>query len=338
MKILFVGSTHPDSTSIYYFQNLKRLGFEVSSWDPGFFKDRTLFERLFKHPSRKRIKLVNLALLKHLREVSYDLVFVMGENYFQKETVQEGKNNRTKRPQFLFHSHDNLFAPGVRKPEDFFESLSEFDIAFTTKSMNVSKYASLGQPNTHFIASAFEPSIHRPIAPQMSLLKSAVPVSFVGTFDHSRIAYLEAVGWDNLHVWGNGWRNYSSYRRYQKAITPKAVYSFDFADAISQSACSLGLLREEANDLHTQRTFEIPACGSLQIAPRNEEIQSFFSEDKEIVLFNTLEELKEKAHFYLHHPAQRQKIAKAGFDRCLNGQHTYFDRTQTMLNLLRTSA
>ncbi len=338
MKVLFVGSTHQDSTSLYYFQSLSRLGHETLSWDPGFFANLSLLERAFKQPSRKRIAQINLALLKRLKEGNFDLVFIMGENYFQESALEEGKKACSKRPRFLFHSHDNLFAPGVRKPSDFFKSLSAFDIAFTTKSANVAQYRSLGQPNAHFIPSAFEPSIHKPIAKQTSRLDRSIPVSFIGTFDYSRIAYLEAIGWDKLHVWGNGWKNYASYRRFKKAITPSAIYSFDFADAISQSACSLGLLREEANDLHTQRTFEIPACGSLQIAPRNDEIQSFFEEDKEIVLFGSLEELKEKTLYFLQHPEHRQRLAKAGWERCLHGKHTYLDRTQTMLNLLHTSA
>jgi spore maturation protein CgeB len=337
MKILFVGSTHQDSTSVYYFQSLVRLGHETLSWDPGFFQGRSLLERLYQQPSSKRIQQINQSLLKQLKGTQFDLVFVMGENYFRGEILNEIKSSGSKRPLFLFHSHDNLFAPGIRKPPDFFESLSAFDIAFTTKSANVAKYASLGQPNTYFVPSAFEPTIHRPIGKQSSRLNTPAQVSFVGTFDGSRIPYLEAIGWDKLHVWGNGWKKYASYRRFQESITPHAIYAFDFADAISQSACSLGLLREEADDLHTQRTFEIPACGSLQIAPRNDEIRSFFEEGKEIVLFGSADELREKTHYYLNHPADRLRIAKAGLERCLSGKHTYLDRTQTMLSFLALS-
>jgi spore maturation protein CgeB len=117
-------------------------------------------------------------------------------------------------------------------------------------------------------------------------------------------------------------------------IVPHAVYLTDFADIICRSSISLGLLREEVSDKHTQRTFEIPACGSLQIAPRNDEILSFFKEDDEIVCFDSPEELKEKVGFYLAHPASRERIARNGFKKVTSSNHTYQHRVETMLEKL----
>lgn len=47
------------------------------------------------------------------------------------------------------------------------------------------------------------------------------------------------------------------------------------------------------------RNFEIPMCGGLEICRFNEELASYFEDGKEIVFYNSLEELKDKADYYL---------------------------------------
>ena len=158
-----------------------------------------------------------------------------------------------------------------------------------------------------------------------------IDVSFVGTYDRSRDALINAVGWHQLKVWGSHWKKFSEYSVHSNQIHNGAVYYFEYADILSHSRISLGLLREEAEDRHTQRTFEIPACGSLQLAPRKPELLSFFEEDKEIVCFDSPEELREKVEFYLKHPKTRDAIAKRGYQRVLEDGHTYGDRVATIL-------
>ena len=47
------------------------------------------------------------------------------------------------------------------------------------------------------------------------------------------------------------------------------------------------------------RTFEIPMCGGLEIAPYSEELASYFEDGKEIVLYKSEDEFVEKSKFYL---------------------------------------
>ena len=48
------------------------------------------------------------------------------------------------------------------------------------------------------------------------------------------------------------------------------------------------------------------------------ETAELFEEDKEIVMFKTPEELVEKSGYYLSHDEEREKIAKAGYEKVLN--------------------
>lgn len=339
MRILFIGSTQGTACSLYYFTSFSRLGHSVIPFDPEYFQASNPLEkiavRLRKGPTPKKVQRVSDRIVDICRRNRFDLVFVMAENFFSHATMEEIRKHVPNPPLFAFHSHDNVFSSGICKPADFEKTLRAYDFLFTTKSQNVARYKQLGQANAYFIPSAYEPSVHQPVPLSYSRCADRnLKVTFVGTYDHSRQPYLEAIGWENLHVWGNDWKRFPGYTAHADRIAAHAIYYFEFADVMSRSQCSLGLLREEAEDLHTQRTFEIPACGALQVAPRNEEILSFFREGEEIVCFASPEELRDKLNHYLANEGERSRIARKGHERCLKDHHTYQDRVSEMIGII----
>lgn len=330
MKILYVGSLEPTACATFYLHAMQKAGFEVTPFDPQLFATDGLFERVVqrvrKAPAPTKIEEAKKEIVQACKKRQYDAVFVMSENFLAEETLEEVRSLRNEKPLFLYHSHDNNFSDGILKPKRFFETLAKYDFVFTTKSQNVARYKELGQKNALYIPSAFDPAVHRPIAG-----KSQFDISFIGTYDYSRDKYLDQVGWEHLYVWGNGWKRFSKFNQYKGQIVDHAIYLKEYAEVVSHSKISLGLLRDEAQDLHTQRTFEIPACRSFQIAPRNAEILGFFEEDREIVCFSSLEELADKTQYYLKNEAQREKIAEAGYQKCLKSGQTYQDRIQSII-------
>lgn len=338
MRILYFGSTDGTACALHYFTAFARLGHEVLPFDPGYFRAEGPLERIARRlhrgpiPARRRRVAARLEQL--CRRNRFDAVFVMAENFLGAADIEAARAaSGDHRPLFLYHSHDNNFAPGILRPPDFAAALAAYDVAFTTKSQNVARYRALGQARAHYVPSAFEPTVHHPVPPELSCLPGPLAVSFVGTFAPSRLAQLEAAGWDRLHVWGSDWPRWSGFDAHRDRITPNPVYFFELADVLSRSRISLGFLREEAEDLHTQRTFEIPACGTLQVAPRNDEMLSLFEEDREIVCYSSTEELRDKLTWYLGHEKERARIARQGYQRCLDGKHTYVDRCDEMLRV-----
>jgi len=338
MRILYIGSVSPTACASYYANAAEDLGHMVFRFDPKLFEsssplDSTLI-RIAKRPRPKNILSAKEQILNQCKENKIDLILNLAENFLSVDFLKSVKDLPNP-PKILYHSHDNNFSSGILKPNDFFESLALYDCVFTTKSQNLQRYQMLGQPLSFFIPSAFEPTVHRPIPSAESKLGTSLfEISFVGTYDRSRDKFLQVLDWNDLYVWGDRWKRFSEYRKHKSHIVPQAVYFPDFADILSHSKITLGLLREEAHDRHTQRTFEIPACGTLQIAPRNEEILSFFDENKEIVCFETVDELKDKVSFYLKNERERNRIAHNGHLRVLNSGHTYKDRVKTMLEKL----
>jgi spore maturation protein CgeB len=343
MNVLYFGSTDETAGALHYYNSLARAGHTVLAFDPRYFDTAGPVEKLRRHLNGGPLPARREAVARRLKEVCrtgrFDLVFVMAENFLSGETIREIRSAASHPMRFLYHSHDNNYSDGILKPAGFFrETLPEYDFVFTTKSQNVERYRRDGARKVHYVPSAYEPALHRPLAPEESRLGSrSFDVTFVGTYDRSRDNYVDTLGWERLHVWGNAWNRYPGYAKTRDRIFPRAIYYLELADVLGRSKVALGLLREEAEDLHTQRTFEIPACGALQLAPRNEEILSFFEEDEEIVCFSSAEEMREKALHYLANDEAARKIARAGRKRCLEGRHTYDDRVAQMMAAL-TSA
>ncbi len=73
------------------------------------------------------------------------------------------------------------------------------------------------------------------------------------------------------------------------------------------------------------RNFEIPGCGSFLLTGQAENLRNYYEVGKEIVCFKDMNDLIEKARYYLYHEDERAAIAQAGCQRTLR-EHTYVHR------------
>jgi spore maturation protein CgeB len=71
--------------------------------------------------------------------------------------------------------------------------------------------------------------------------------------------------------------------------------------------------------------------GGFYLTEYQEEIETFYDIDREIVCYRTKEELLDKIRFYLRHPTKRAQIREAGRRRCLS-QHTWAKRFEKVLH------
>lgn len=80
-----------------------------------------------------------------------------------------------------------------------------------------------------------------------------------------------------------------------------------------------------------QRIFDIMSVGGMVMSNYQEEIPELFDIDKEIVLFHTPEEFKEKARFYLSHDSLREKIGINGYLK-VKDKYNYTKSLQDMFS------
>lgn len=83
------------------------------------------------------------------------------------------------------------------------------------------------------------------------------------------------------------------------------------------------------------RTFEAMATGSCLLTNWIPTIEEFFEDGKHLVLYRSVEEMVDKAHYYLAHDEEREKIAAAGYEEVI-AKHTIGHRVNTILEALTT--
>ena len=102
----------------------------------------------------------------------------------------------------------------------------------------------------------------------------------------------------------------------------ETITSDNYAKMISSALFSLGCLSKRFPELHTTRTFEIPACGTALLTERNEETTSFFDED-EAIFYDNLDDLINKLRYYEKNLKALKDLTDKGMRKVNDGGYDY---------------
>ena len=109
------------------------------------------------------------------------------------------------------------------------------------------------------------------------------------------------------------------------------LFNENYALAIASSKITLTFLSKINEDLHTSRSFEIPACGGFMIAERTSEHTTLFEENKEAVYFSSNNELLEKINYYLNNEIVRKEIINNALKRSKSSGYSYDDMADKLV-------
>ena len=224
--------------------------------------------------------------------------------------------------------------------KNIWECLPLYDAVFTTKSYHMDDEAVKSRArNLHFINHGFDPEVHRPIHTSDAFLSTyACDVSFVGNRSPKKermVRYIiDALPGVDLKLWGPFWDRAEPGVR--KKWTGRGAYGDELAAIYSFSRINLGLLSEggsgaRVGDQTTARSWQIPASGGLMLHEDTQEIRKYFAVDKEIAVFGDVSELAVKISELLANETLREKIRKAGYERCTRAPYTYAPAVKTVL-------
>lgn len=150
--------------------------------------------------------------------------------------------------------------------------------------------------------------------------KCRYPITFIGAAHGNRkkrIRQLRELGLE-IRCFGYGWPDGS-------------VDTAEMNEIIRNSVISLNFANSKGDNQVKARTFEVPGAGGFLLTEHAAGLEHYYLPDKEIVTFSSTYELIEKVKYYLHHPQERDIIAKAGHTRtCM--EHTYDLRMQELIN------
>ena len=228
-----------------------------------------------------------------------------------------------------------------------------FTWAVTTYSWMPELYKKAGQPNVVRSQWAADPSVYKP---QPALPASTV--AFVGGKTPGRERIIASLLADGIKVetFGRGWAEgriseekmmgvFSNAKINLALNPPPGMWTMNsvarlflkpHANKIIPSFDIVGNVRSFFHQNIPQikaRHFEIPACGGFIITSPADDIEKYYEPDKEIVLYRSYGELKEKIRYYIAHETERKKIAEAARARTLR-DHTYRKRFEEIFKAI----
>ena len=102
----------------------------------------------------------------------------------------------------------------------------------------------------------------------------------------------------------------------------------------SQSKVNLNISLKTVRTGIPLRVIDVMGCGGFVLTNYQEEIGEYFAMGEECAVYESMEDLCEKAIYYLDHEQERQQIARAGYER-VKRDFTFEDRIQRMFEGIR---
>lgn len=274
----------------------------------------------------------NAALLASCASFKPDVVLAWRAPWLLPSTVRLAR--RLGVGQVALYNNDDPFGPdrGLRIWRRFRRSIPAADVCFAYRSVNVAEYRAAGAQRVELLRSWFDPRLHRPIE-----LPPACDVLFAGHYEpDDRIEVLNALlaSGLRLRIVGGGWERLDRSQPIAKLLPIEHAVGEEYVRAIAAAKVALVFLSRRNRDLYTRRCFEIPAIGTLMLAPRTPELLSMYREGEEAAFFSNAAEAVQQATRFVQDEGLRRQVAAAGRARCLADGHDVVSRARQFLREL----
>jgi spore maturation protein CgeB len=196
-----------------------------------------------------------------------------------------------------------------------------------------------GHPSFDYVPLACDPELHRRYAPE-ELVSYAASLAFAGTGYPNRRHLLLGLRDLGLRLWGTHFSREAALADCLAAghdgvlphealarIFAASTINLNLSSSIDPATFSL------PKDLVNPRTFEISGCGGFQLVDALIPVGEFFEPGRELALFASVEEARDKIRYYLAHDEERQAMAARAFRRA-HAEHTYDVRLKDALDRL----
>lgn len=314
MKLLYIGQFTPGTTSRMRGETLRSVlqpeQFDVADIHQPFFSTSRLFRSLgFRFKKGPLIRNINRYVMAH-SGLHYDLIWVDKGIFLTPATM---KQLRQRADRLVHYTPDTAFYEN--RSTHFFHSLPLFDYVITTKSFDLERYTEfVSADKLLFVPQGFDKTLHY----SRNRFEEKEPyVAFIGLNEPSREQVVTALLQNGIPVRlaGKGWQRYVANNRLEGLeFLGESLVSEAYVTVISEAMFGLGLLSKRFPELHTTRTFEIPACGTALLTERNAETARYYTDD-EVIFYETPSDLVEKIRYYLSNPSELKALTLRGYQK-----------------------
>jgi hypothetical protein len=342
-RVLLAGAWRFDIYERAFAAALERRGVDVHpfSWD-GHLRGplgRAQEKWLLPGPGLAR---ANRDLVRAAVELRPDVIFIWRGTIVDAATVAELR--RATGAILVSYNNDDPFSwrhqrlprHHERSWRRYIDAVPSYDVHFVYRAVNAAELTQAGARTVHVLKPYFVPHLHRPmVLTEDERARFHSTAVFAGHFeDDGRAGYVRALveaGIDVRVFGGDGWRQ--ALRGVEARVEPP-VLGDDYARAIAAARAGLCFLSRLNRDSYTRRCFEIPACGTVLVSERTDDLAALFRDGDEAVLFSTREELVKKVRWLAADAGAARRIAAAGRERVHRDGHGVDGRVQEWLDVV----
>jgi spore maturation protein CgeB len=190
----------------------------------------------------------------------------------------------------------------------------------------------IGLKNVILLPEGYDELLYYPrkLKPEESQ-KYSSDISLVGFQYPYRLLAVSGIKGYNFKLWGKVTGDISYYPSLINCAENRFLTGIEKNIIFNASKISLNIHHIGEIDSLNVRSFEICGASGFQIMDYRETANNFYVIGKEIVTYNSLEELVKKINYYLKNSEERRKIALAGYKRAVK-DHKLSSRLRILLN------
>jgi spore maturation protein CgeB len=273
---------------------------------------RSLWFRLRTGPA---VLALNRLVCSEIGDQPYDVAWIDKGVCLWPSTIQK---IRTLARRLIYYTPDTSFlANGSR----FFRATARlYDLIVTTKSLEIDLFkAIIDKDRLIVVTQSYDSQLH---VPRVDFEQKRKEVVLIGLHEIDRERCVQTMLSRGIQVrlGGKGWSSFVRKNAGNALLhfEGEEVFGVRYAELLSGAMIGLGLMTKRFPELHTTRTFEIPACGTAIATERNAETTSVFRDD-EAVFFKEHDDLACKIQSLFDSPDLCRSITNAGTYRVQQG-------------------
>jgi spore maturation protein CgeB len=330
MKALYIGHYDVGSTSRMRGEYLRQLlpDYEfltINTDVPISATPKLLRSMGWRYKRGPLIRNINKYILTELRgSFSYNLVWIDKGVFIDPQIIHSLKRDSQKLVHF---TPDPAFT--YHRSKLFYDALGLYDYCITTKSFELELYKKYGV-KTIFCTQGYDPHVHKP----HHKFNEKDGVVFIGHREEEREYIVSELVDRNIRISiaGNHWEKFAAKRKHKTNLIykGKGIFGEEYARELSSALLGLGLLSRWVPELHTTRTFEIPACKTALVTEHNPEIGSIFS-DEDVIYYDDADEAVIKIEYYLAKKDKLMPFTENGYKKVTGGGYSYSEILRKIL-------
>jgi spore maturation protein CgeB len=324
MKIIFAVPGHLRTVPMNFFvyQTLMTMGHEVKLFN---FGSKYLPYRIIKKLSKNLFDAILERNLKNLLDTYGPDIFLTIFGFDLRKGIIEYIKSR-KIITICWWLNDPIQTQRSLAIAGF------YDFYFTNARGNLKDYRQAGLKNVFYLPVGCYPAVHKKLLDT----KKKYEVGFAGDWDPLREQILSELAQKfNIAIWGPWKEKLAKNSILQGCIRKNGFFTpEEMTRMFNESHIVLNIHKWFGKFTFglNPRVFEAPGCGAFQLCDWKEELAEHYHPEKDLVVYNSLEELKEKMLFYLSNPQKAADIAQNGFLKT-HREHTYLLRLTEMFDL-----